>query len=143
MKKAPKRKPVRMPSLDVVTADFNAGMTILQMSEKYDVARSAVSEYLKRNNLSRRQPKFAPDDRMIVKCLEQGMTCAQIAQKMNASPDRVSRYVRANGLREGIERPVQVEQPKGLRPTSFKVINHYGVSIPRIPTIHGTWEARP
>jgi hypothetical protein len=146
MKTTPKRKPVRMPSLAIVTADFNAGMTNEQMSEKYDVAVSAVSAYLSRNSLHRRIKAFIPADDTIIECLEAGMACHQIAELHGGKADNISRYIRQHGLRKGITPKPDVKQnteSKGLRPTPFKVINHYGVSIPRIPTLHGVFEVRP
>lgn len=135
-------RPTKMPAPDVVKADHDAGMTNEQMGEKYGVSRSVVSSFLSKHGFRRMERRFVPEVADIAACVQKGMTLKDMAAALGGDPDAISRVIVKHGLRGERSAGVAVRSVHLPRPGPTKVINKLGISIPRIPTIHGHFGAQ-
>lgn len=133
----------KMPAVELVQADVDAMMTNEQIAEKYGVSKNVVSTYLSNHGIRRKPRTFVPALADIAACVHKGMTCKQISEELGGNPDTISRMIVRNGLRD--QRPIEVVATETLRvprPGPDKIVNGLGISLPRIPTIHGHFEVR-
>ena len=133
----------KMPPLEKVISDLAAGMTPTMMEEVYNVGHSTVSHFLTKHGLTRPVRVSYPDDEVFLARMRQNKSIADMAAEFGMSRHSVRQRIIDRGLRTKIEPPPPVGQDAVcLRPGPAKVINEHGISIPRIPTIHGRFEAR-
>lgn len=79
-----------------------------------------------------------PADRIILADLARGMSYVAMANAYGVDPETVRSYVRRNGwTRQADGAPVA---PKIVTECARKIVNERGVSLPRIPTLHGEFQ---
>lgn len=135
-----------MPPLEKVIADYAAGMTQTQMAKAYDISAGTVKSFLYKKRISKRRTVAYPPDEAIVECLQAGDTIVAMARKFNISTCSLRLRIVDRRLREFVE-PPPPPPPSGLQASPIKhivtALDGSKISVPRIPTIHGTYEARP
>lgn len=148
MMTAPRYKTPRMPPLEKVKADQEAGMTPLQMAEAYGVAPSSVKTFIRRHRLAKKVYISYPPDEEIIAAIEAGESAFSMAQRFGLHRDTLWRRIYDRKLRERATLPPAVKpELVTLKPDHTKIVvtteDGKKISLPRIPTIHGHYEARP
>lgn len=143
-----KRQRKKMPPLAKVKEDYAAGMTPTQMAKAYAIGKSTVTSFLTKHGISQKRRVVYPPDDEIIAALQAREPIYVMADRFGISRDSMWRRIHERRLRDFVEPP----PPKpivltGLQPSSTKVIvtapDGSRISVPRIPTIHGKYEARP
>jgi hypothetical protein len=138
----------KMPTLAEVKGDLEAGMTPTQMVSAYGVPRTTISGFLTRHKLSKKKSIAYPSDEAIVAALQERETVASMAARFGIGKHTLWHRIYDRRLRDQVVlAPIEKREPAGLKPSPIKVIvtalDGSKISVPRIPTIHGNFEARP
>lgn len=137
-----------MPPLDKVKADLASGLTAKDLAVAYGVPGTTVKTFIRRNKLSKKRYVTYPPDDQIIAALEARESIHSMAGRFGIHKDSLWRRIYDRRLREKAVIPaVARPEPTGLQPSPAKVIvtapDGSKISVPRIPTIHGHYEARP
>ena len=137
-----------MPPLERVKEDLATGMSKAEVAEAYGVTRESLTGFMTRHKLSRRSRITYPPDEEIIAALRERESIHGMAVRFGIHKDTLWRRIYDRGLRRFVEPPPPTPIIlTGLQPSPIKVIvtapDGSKISVPRIPTIHGHYEARP
>ena len=139
---------IKMPPLDKVKEDQAAGMTPKQMAETYGVAPATVKNFIRRHKIAQKTYVRYPPDEEIIAALERRESAHRMSIRFGIHKDTLWRRILDRRLRERAKIPaLDKSQPRGLQPDQTKIVietqDGHKISLPRIPTIDGNYEARP
>lgn len=129
-------------------ADRAAGVSKKTMAERYGVSISTLTKFLTKHSIARTRRVAYPADGEIVGAMRAGKTITEMAAKFAVNRDSLRLRIvdrRLRDLVDDVPEPAPIPSGPQASPTKHIVTAPDGsrISVPRIPTLHGTYEARP